>query len=536
MGRSATLNIKRENEVARSQTVASSLLFQRRKMLQKLQTSPRDHAEERWSRLFGETRERRTHSFHLSIPRFEYLVAAAAGLLILGLLTHPSGSGVVVLALAAAVILPWSIYRTSNHVAWLMFVLVLIEAFAASAFASTSDDKLGALVRYPLGLLFVLPFLPSLWKSGILRQGGFRDYGIYLIWALVSVSYSLLPAVSLARAFAAILPFLAICAIASEVSSGEDAHRMMGYLLAGCGIVVAANYLEMLIQPGVAWQVDTEEGMLRFVGFLTEPNEIGNLMIATLGAGFGYWPVASKGKKFLVAVVMIGALIQAVMADSRSPIVGLAIGCAVYLVWKYRFIGVIGIVALYVMINGAAHVLPGMHAYVDRGDVASFTGRQEAWDFAVSSIKEHPLAGYGYEVEGQILTSQYFPGWDSVWSLGYQSSLHDGYVSRAVSLGVPALLFWLFIILRPMLSCFFPNGDPWKLRAIVPLALLPMLILNFTESVVDFRSFAGVMMGLAWAMIERERLFAREQAASRAAATEALKTPIARALQAGHAS
>ena len=311
---------------------------------------------------------------------------------------------------------------------------------------------------------------------------------------------------------------------------------MMGYLLAGCGIVVAANYLEMLIQPGVAWQVDTEEGMLRFVGFLTEPNEIGNLMIATLGAGFGYWPVASKGKKFLVAVVMIGALIQAVMADSRSPIVGLAIGCAVYLVWKYRFIGVIGIVALYVMINGAAHVLPGMHAYVDRGDVASFTGRQEAWDFAVSSIKEHPLAGYGYEVEGQILTSQYFPGWDSVWSLGYQSSLHDGYVSRAVSLGVPALLFWLFIILRPMLSCFFPNGDPWKLRAIVPLALVPMLILNFTESVVDFRSFAGVMMGLAWAMIERERLFAREQAASRAAAAEALKTPIARALQAGHAS
>jgi hypothetical protein len=87
-----------------------------------------------------------------------------------------------------------------------------------------------------------------------------------------------------------------------------------------------------------------------------------------------------------------------------------------------------------------------------------------------------------------------------------------------------------------MLSCFFPNGDPWKLRAIVPLALVPMLILNFTESVVDFRSFAGVMMGLAWAMIERERLFAREQAASRAAAAEALKTPIARALQAGHAS
>jgi O-antigen ligase len=505
-------------------------------MLQELQTSPRDHAEERWSRLLGDTGQRRAHNFRLSIPRLEYLVAAAAGLLILGLLTHPTGSGVVIIALAAAVILPWSIYRTSHHVPWLLFVLVLIEAFAASAFAASSDDKLGALVRYPLGLLFILPFLPSLWKSGILRQGGFRDYGIYLIWALVSVSYSLLPAVSFARAFAAILPFLAICAIAAEVRSREDAHRMMGYLFAACGVVVAANFLEMLIQPGLAWAVDADDGMLRFVGFLTEPNEVGNLMLATLGAGFGYWPVASKGKKVLAALVMIGALVQAGMADSRSPIVGLIVGGAVYLVWRYRITGVIGIVALYVMFNGAAHVLPGMHSYVDRGDVASFTGRQEAWDFAVSSVKEHPLAGYGYEVEGQILSSQYFPGWDSVWSLGYQSSLHDGYLSRAVSLGIPALLFWLFIIVRPMLSCFFPNGDPWKLGAMVPLALLPVLILNFTESVVDFRSFAGVMMGLAWAILERERLFAREQAASRAAAAEASKTPIARALQAGHAS
>jgi hypothetical protein len=526
----------RENEVARSHTVASSLLFQHLKMLQKLQTSPRGHAEERWSSLLGETGERRAHNFPLSIPRFEYLVAAAAGLLILGLLAHPTGGGLVVLALAAAAILPWSIYRTSHHVAWLLFVLVLIEAFAASAFAASSDDKLGALVRYPLGLLFILPFLPSLWRSGILRQGGFRDYGIYLIWALVSVSYSLLPAVSLARAFAAILPFLAVCAIAAEVRSGEDAHRMMGYLLAACGIVVAANYLEMLIQPGMAWQVDTEEGMLRFVGFLTEPNEIGNLMLATLGAGFGYWPAASKGKKVLAALVMIGALVQAVMADSRSPIVGIAIGCAVYLVWKYRVTGVIGIAALYAMFLTASHVLPGMHAYVNRGDVASFTGRQVAWDFAVSSVKEHPLAGYGYEVEGQILTSQYFPGWDSVWSLGYQSSLHDGYVSRAVSLGIPALLFWLFITLRPMVSCFFPKGDPWKLRAMAPLALLPMLILNFTESVVDFRSFAGVMMALAWALLERERLFAREEAASRAKAAEASRTPIVRALQAADAS
>jgi O-antigen ligase len=311
---------------------------------------------------------------------------------------------------------------------------------------------------------------------------------------------------------------------------------MMGVLLAACGVVVAANYLEILIQPGMAWQIDTEQGMLRYVGFLTEPNEIGNLMLATIGAGVGYWPIASKGKKLLAAAAMIGALVQGVMADSRSPIIGLAIGTAVYLLWKYRAKGVIGLAVLCAVIYAGAHVIPGMHDYVDRGDVASFTGRQVAWDFAVSKVKERPLVGYGYEVEGQILSSQYFPGWDAVWSLGYQSSLHDGYVSRAVSLGIPALLFWLFIILRPTISCFLRDGDPWKLRSMVPLAILPVLILDFTESVVDFRSFAGILLALAWAMLERERLFAREQAAGRAKVVEESKTPVVRALQGVHAS
>src|SRR3984885_3756240 len=219
-------------------------------MLQKLQTAPRDRTSEaQWSKVFTENGDRRAQNFGLSIPRLEYLIAAAAGLLILVSLTYPIGGAIVALAIVAAVVLPWAIYYTSRHVSGLLIVLVLIEAIAASYFAANSDQKIGAMVRYPLNLLFILPFIPSLWKSGILRQGGFRDYAIYLTWALVSVSYSILPAVSIARAFAAILPFLALCAIVVEVRSGDDARRAMGVLLAGCGTAVAATSLAILIQP-----------------------------------------------------------------------------------------------------------------------------------------------------------------------------------------------------------------------------------------------------------------------------------------------
>ncbi len=506
-------------------------------MVQKLQTVPRDSVvEAQWTKVLPDANDRGAHNFRLWISRFPYIIAAAAGLLILVLLTHPVGGAIVAAAIVAAAILPYAIYYTSRHAGGLLIMLVLIEVIAASAAVSSSDVKIGAIVRYPLNLLFLLPFIPAIWKSGILRQGGFRDCSIYLTWALFSVSYSILPTVSLARAFAAILAFLVFCAIASEVKSAEDARRLMGVLLAGCGIAVAANYLYILINPGMAWQPDTESGMLRYVGFLTEPNEIGNLTLATVGVGFGYWPVAKGWKKGLAAAAMIGSLVQGVMADSRSPIIAIVIGCAVYLMLKYRAKGVIGIVAMYLVFYAAAHAIPSMHEYIDRGDVESFTGRQVAWDFGVRSIKESPLLGYGYEVEGQILLSPYFQGWDAVWGMGYQSSLHNGYISRAVSLGIPALLFWLFFILRPMVSCFLTNGDPWKMKWLVPLALLPMLILETTESVVDFRSLGGIMMGLVWTMLERERLFARAQAAARATVVEESKTPIVRALQRAHAS
>jgi hypothetical protein len=44
------------------------------------------------------------------------------------------------------------------------------------------------------------------------------------------------------------------------------------------------------------------------------------------------------------------------------------------------------------------------------------------------------------------------------------------------------------------------------------------------------------MLALAWALLERERLFAREQAARHAKVVEASKTPVVLALQGVHAS
>jgi hypothetical protein len=111
--------------------------------------------------------------------------------------------------------------------------------------------------------------------------------------------------------------------------------------------------------------------------------------------------------------------------------------------------------------------------------------------------------------------------------------LHNGFLSRAVSLGIPAVLFWLFFMVRPAISCFFRGQDPWALRSIALLAFLPTLILNFTESVPDFRSFAGVLMGLTWMILECERLAAQAQRIAQKRSDYTSSPPLVRALRAG---
>jgi O-antigen ligase len=468
-----------------------------------------------------------------TVPHSIWVAAAMVGLLSVGIIAFPARAAMVTLVAVVTIVLPWAIYCVRRQVSRILIVLILIEAATASNVVAAAQSDIGALIRGPVEFLFCLPIFLSVWRSKLIRQGGFRDYKIYLICALASAIYSLAPEITLVRGLTAILPFIALCAIAEQVHSGDDARRVLGVLLAGCGIVVAVNFLALVLVPGgSSWHPDPDTGMLRFNGIFTEPNEIGSLAMATLGAGFGFWPIAKGWKRALCACAMIGSTVLAALADSRSPLAAIAIGLALYLVWRYRLRGAIGIVALFAIVHTVFVSVPGMRAYVDRGDVASFTGREVAWDFAIRSIKEHPLIGYGYDVEGQILQSKYFAGWDEVWSEGYHTSLHNGYLARAVGLGIPGLLFWLFFIARPTLKAFVPDQDPWSLRSIVWLSMLPPLIMNFTESIPDLGSFAGVEMALVWTLLERQRLLNQAKDCHCATVAEKCKSNLVCALQA----
>jgi O-antigen ligase len=429
---------------------------------------------------------------------------AALSLLALLMLNFPA---LVLVAAAAAggILIVWAARRVQANGAHLLCALLMIEELSGATFIPLTSDQL-YMVRYPFLIAFCGASVWTAFRNSEILQGGFLDYLIYLGLGVVSITYSLLPSYSTARISAAILMFMGIVRIARAVANRKDIEKLLSWYLVGTGVVWLVILFSMVFMSrDLVWDVEEMTGVVRLRGIYGSPNQIGEIALATMGVGLVIWSSVTGWKRALLAAQMGTAFVLAGLADSRSPFVGLAVGGLLYLVWRYRLRAVPIILALgmvgYVLV---AQLDP---EYFDRGDVTSLTGRTDIWKFAIEKIKQRPLLGYGFEVEGEIMKARDFSIWWGPWEEGPRSSLHSNYLSKAVSLGIPALVFWVFFFMRPWLALLRRKDDPWNLKPLFFLVVVPILLLDFTEGTAgDCRFAVGMISTLCWALAERQRL------------------------------
>ncbi|HZY59166.1 MAG TPA: hypothetical protein VFE56_05350 [Candidatus Binataceae bacterium] len=142
----------------------------------------------------------------------------------LALNSMPAAAATVLAAAGALVF--WAAWRVQADGAHLLCAIVIIELMASATFLPVTEEQ-RFIIRYPLLLLFCLPAAIRALRNPLLRRGGFRDYLLYLGWAGVSITYSLLPGYTFARVTAAVLLFVVSVKIASEVRDVNDIERLL---------------------------------------------------------------------------------------------------------------------------------------------------------------------------------------------------------------------------------------------------------------------------------------------------------------------
>lgn len=420
--------------------------------------------------------------------------------------------------IAAIGALAWGVRATLIDPLWLIFALVLEETVPYLNLLPF-DPASRWWIRYPILFALCLPALPAVLRSGMLNRGNFRRFLIYFAWAAVSIAYSLYPSISAGRLMPTIVLFGVLSLIAARVRDSADVQKTLWRFVLACGVLVAMMLVAAFAWPkhifiegdtpaiGVYNWVQDQAGILRFTGFTETPNDIGALMLVTMTAGIAHWRFSSGWRQWLLGAIMAGSVIIGLMADSRSCFIALAIGIACFSIWKYRARGAFACLAV-VIAAGCVYVSLGKTdlTYLNR-DVTTLTGRTGAWKFEMHKLFQRPLSGYGYDVEGAIFEDPQFPDWNAFWAQGPNTSLHDGYLSVAIGLGVPALIFWFYIFLSPWAAVFRNERDPLGLKPLFFLVVIPMLVIGLDESgVAEPRYIKGLLTFTCWMFAERQRI------------------------------
>jgi exopolysaccharide production protein ExoQ len=372
-----------------------------------------------------------------------------------------------------------------------LFAVVLspfISAVFAPNFADIDIDDpdvgIGAYIRISMLLIIGGIGYIKFWKSRslLLRQmpAQFILLAAFLAYAMISITYSIDQRYTFVRSasFVALLGFL--LGFYSWAGNRYRLDLTLNAIYILIALITAINILTLIMWPDRAWFEDD-----RFRGLWDHPNTLGGFSMCAYPILIWKYSRSELSKKWAAGALGIIVLGLHVLTGSRGSLLAAAFGVCVWSITARKGLRLLVISAV-VLIAGIA-VMQFRPASFERDNSSALTdlnGRDEFWDGAIALISEKPLMGYGYAVEGKVWSDPRFsrPGY-RLWTGNARTSLHNGYLSVTVGLGVIGFALWCVVLLVPLWKTFAVPASDYK--AVVLAVALPSLLLNFVETEIN---------------------------------------------------
>lgn len=402
----------------------------------------------------------------------------------------------------------------------LAIIGVTISPFLAALFSMnsgeselTTSETIGSYIR--IGLLFLMGLLGLIkWLQH--RSVRFEKLppplkmlGAFLIFAVLSTSYSIDPSYTLIRSSSFVALFIFLIGLYEWLDEEQRFSRVIQSLFFVLICILAINAASIVFLGESAWWIKNPS---RFSGVWGHPNTMGAFcMICYPIALWQLARIKSWHKLWALLFILVAAGLHLITGSRSSIVAGMLAVATWFFVTKQR----IKPIVLSVLVAGIVMLLiettpieQSFERTVNRDkSVTTLTGRSDFWIESLELIKERPLLGYGFGTAGKILAeSELFNPELRLWSGSAKTSLHNGYLTIASGIGVFGALIWVALLMVPLWQ--MRKLNPLPARAVIMAILLSCLLLNFVEDAINAgTSVPALIFWIAWTTaIRMERL------------------------------
>jgi O-antigen ligase len=309
-------------------------------------------------------------------------------------------------------------------------------------------------------------------------------FGVFICLAMFSGLYSIDRKFTLIRSFEFMIFFMFLLGLHAWL---DNRQRLDGVFNVYYWVIVIGMILNMaalILMPQRVWAWIMPD---RFQGLTDHPNMFGaSCMLAYPILAWKY-ATSRSGHKFIAAILICLTLGLHVLSGSRSSLLAGVLGGMVWLSCSVKTMTLkrvaIGLTFGLILTFGVSFLILTKPTSLQRGDsaITALTGRTDFWKGCLILIKEKPIQGYGYGVAGKVWQDPRFHReGEFLWAGSAKSSLHNGYLSLAIGLGMVGLLVWLGFIVVPIWQVLSLESSPYK--AFILAMVFQLLVLNFFES------------------------------------------------------
>lgn len=349
-----------------------------------------------------------------------------------------------------------------------------------------------------LGIAGIIKFSLNIPKNKLKVPVHFILLSIFLFFSFSSTIYSLDQKFTLIRSGLLFAVFCFLLGLNVWMQENGNLKKAMNSLFVLASIIILATLAGTVAVPSRVWWWK----LPRLVGLWEHPNTFGSFCMLTYPILlWKFYTIKSKNKYFILLLIFINMGLH-ILTGSRTTLLASSAGVLVWLLLEKNWVKLFSLgIALGIFLVSLLYFAPSSFKRNETSEITDLSSREDIWKSAEIFIKEKPIFGYGYGVEGKIFQDELKVDLEgSFIERNVRQSLHNGYLSLLVGVGIVGLILWLLTLTFPFIFSITSVFSPEKAYAYFTFATV--IITNFVESALTGYSLpSDIFYWLAWTIL-----------------------------------